>query len=149
MALTWEAARLIALLLNAITGLVRHMEAETTAGATTFDTLYSLRLAAVTLGQSAATPTSTRIAIEVFEAMRNLSRASDRLVERGIDQLTATQGDEIEAALFLLRRNRNDRESPLPAYRRIDERWRWSSTAAGARSMSQGPLLAGASANVK
>ncbi|KAI6210039.1 Mediator complex subunit rgr-1 [Aphelenchoides besseyi] len=117
--LSWNNARLMALLLNSLTGLLTYFDSN--VDDLTLDTLFALRIQQSQLQLLNERFSSNGIHREVFSVIGNLSRRTDRLVERGLDRWKETNSADV---LFLLEPKR---QLPLQPYQRLDERWRWQS----------------------
>ncbi|KAI6234814.1 UPF0764 protein C16orf89-like protein [Aphelenchoides fujianensis] len=120
--LSWNNARLMALLLNALTGLLNFFEGDVQE--LSLDSLYALRIQQLALHDLNARFSSGGIHREVFASISNLSRRADRLIERGMDHWAEREPQMIAEGRFFFDA---DHQWKAAAYRRLDERWRWAS----------------------
>jgi hypothetical protein len=89
--LSWNNARILALILNSLTGLVSYFDAD--VDSLTVNELFGVRMAQTALQQLDAGFSANGLNKEIFSAIRNLSKRADMLVVRGTDRLGSKNAD--------------------------------------------------------
>lgn len=82
--LSWNNARLVALILNALTGILQFCEEQQLADV---DSLFAMRMAQNALGQMDVEFKGNGLNAAIFNEVRNLSAWSDKLVNEGQSRL--------------------------------------------------------------
>lgn len=89
--LSWNTARLLALILNALGGLVNYFDKN--LNELTVNELFGLRQSQQLLHQINIEFANNGLNKEIFESIRNFSSITERLIERGIDRLSARNAE--------------------------------------------------------